>query len=417
MRRLSTTLLVAVMASALTTTAMAQGRGFQGGRGQGPRGPAGRGPDSNFVVDRDDFHFLLEHHNEIRRNVKELTDGVETVTESDDQEVAARIQKHVAAMYQRVEHQRPIRMRDPLFAEIFRHADKIELEFENTPNGIRVVERSDDEYVVKLIKSHAKTVSGFAKYGFAEARKTHAIPGQPQTGGGSIHSLANVADMVFVEFDRIYIPALALSNQQQPDAAKKALERLSKSWDTRFVEHFHEMFPSDSAWPRDVSRLAQGIALAEAQLESGELLKAHEELEPIREILMEARRRNKVDYPLDSLSQFHATMEAVVKPAMKLDAASIDETQLREFARLANQAEQEWQLVEKTAFNLVDFGKSDEQQKQFPAMLRAERKAIRTLQAALAANDKESIVAAARGLKPPFAKTYMFFGDFPQPID
>lgn len=191
MKHVTLALLVALLTCTVATTSMVQGRGFRGGRGgQGGNGPGrgSHGPDKDFVVDRDDFHFLLEHHDEVRREVKELKGGVETITESDNHEVTAKVQKHVAAMYQRVEHKRPIRLRDPLFAEIFKHADKIKMEFEKTAKGVRVVETSDDAYVAKLIKSHAKAVSGFAKYGFEEAHKTHAIPGKPNTGGGSMHS-------------------------------------------------------------------------------------------------------------------------------------------------------------------------------------------------------------------------------------
>ena len=173
MRQLRIVVCVVLLTGALAATAQAQGRGFRGGRG----------PDEDFVVDRDDFHYLLEHHDEIRREVKELADGVQTVTESDNPEVAARIQKHVAAMHRRVEHGRPIRRRDPLFAEIFRHADKIKMKLEQTPKGIRVVETSEDAYVAKLIKSHAKAVSLFARHGFKEAHKTHSVPPRPGAGG------------------------------------------------------------------------------------------------------------------------------------------------------------------------------------------------------------------------------------------
>ncbi len=149
------------------------GPGFRGGRGGGP--------DSQFFADRDDFHFLLENHDKIRREVKNITGGVETLTESDDPEVAARLKKHVAAMYRRVEKGQPIRMRDPLFREIFRHADKIEMKFEKTAKGVRVTETSKDPYVASLIQEHAKVVSGFVKHGFDEAHRNHPLPGQTLT--------------------------------------------------------------------------------------------------------------------------------------------------------------------------------------------------------------------------------------------
>jgi hypothetical protein len=151
-------------------------RGPGQGRGRGFHG--GRNSDTQFAVDRDDFHFLLENHKKIRRQVTNTKDGVESLTESDSPAVADRLQKHVRAMYERVENKRVIRMRDPLYVEIFRHADKIDMKFEDTEKGIRVIEKSSDPYVVSLIQEHARVVSGFAKHGFDEAHKNHAIPGK-----------------------------------------------------------------------------------------------------------------------------------------------------------------------------------------------------------------------------------------------
>ena len=122
------------------------------------------------------FHFLLDHRDEIRRSVKELPDGVETLTESDVQETAEKIREHVRSMYQRLEESRPIHARDPLFAEIFRNADKIEMSIEDTERGLRVRETSTDPYVAKLIKSHAEVVSQFLVNGYAEMRKNHPVP-------------------------------------------------------------------------------------------------------------------------------------------------------------------------------------------------------------------------------------------------
>lgn len=126
--------------------------------------------------DRDIFHYLLGRGKEIRRTVKNLENGVETLTESDNPEVAAKIREHVQSMYGRVEDGRPIRMRDPLFREIFRNNGKIEMKLEETDNGVRVVETSDDAWTVKLIQAHARVVSAFVKNGFREARRNHTLP-------------------------------------------------------------------------------------------------------------------------------------------------------------------------------------------------------------------------------------------------
>ncbi len=131
---------------------------------------------NSFAEDRDLFHFLLTNKDKITRTVKEIDNGVETLTESPDPEIVGKIQEHVASMYRRVEDVRPIRMRDPLFREIFQHADQIEMQVENTSEGIKVTETSSDEYVVKLIQAHAKVVSGFVEKGFEEARQNHEPP-------------------------------------------------------------------------------------------------------------------------------------------------------------------------------------------------------------------------------------------------
>jgi hypothetical protein len=132
--------------------------------------------DAAFAADRDVFHFLLDHRKDIRRTVKDLGNGVETVTESDKPEVARKIREHVAAMHRRVKDGKGIHLRDPLFAEVFRHSDKIRMTVVKTDKGIRVTETSDDPYVAKLIRAHAAVVTKFIENGHDEARKNHPLP-------------------------------------------------------------------------------------------------------------------------------------------------------------------------------------------------------------------------------------------------
>jgi len=143
-----------------------RGRGFNGRMGH----------DERHLADHQDFQFLLKNHKNIDRNVTELPNGVETLTESDDPAIAAKIKEHVKWMQYRVEETKPIRLRDPLFAELFRHTDKIKMVRVETKHGVRVTETSHDAHVVTLIKAHAKAVSGFVARGFEDAMKTHAVP-------------------------------------------------------------------------------------------------------------------------------------------------------------------------------------------------------------------------------------------------
>jgi hypothetical protein len=140
-------------------------------------GPRHRqGMDDQHMKDMELFHYLGDHGSEITRSITVLPNGVETLTESDNPEVAVRIQEHVLSMSARVKDRRPIHMRDPLFREVFANADKIVMRHEQTPKGVKVIETSDDSYVAKLIQAHAEVVSLFIKNGREEMRKNHDVP-------------------------------------------------------------------------------------------------------------------------------------------------------------------------------------------------------------------------------------------------
>jgi intracellular sulfur oxidation DsrE/DsrF family protein len=143
--------------------------------------PPGKGKgvgDPAMKADMEVFHFLLGNRADIKRTVKVLPDGVETVTESDKPDVAKKIREHVAAMHQRVKSGKGIHLRDPLFAEIFKNYDKVVMKVERTDKGVKVTETSDDPKVARLIQAHAEVVSKFIQNGHEEMRKNHALPAE-----------------------------------------------------------------------------------------------------------------------------------------------------------------------------------------------------------------------------------------------
>ena len=140
------------------------------------KGCQGMMGDPAHAADMQLFHQLFDHRTEIQREVVLRADGIETVTRSTNPEVTKLLQTHVAAMLARVKDARPIHQRDPLFAELFRYADRIEARQELTADGVRVVETSQDPYVVKLLQAHAAAVSGFIANGRSEMMKNHPLP-------------------------------------------------------------------------------------------------------------------------------------------------------------------------------------------------------------------------------------------------
>ena len=120
---------------------------------------------------------LLTNHEKVERRVEDIPGGVRTVTTSDDPQIAELIRTHVRQMKARYERDQPIRMMDPVFRELFRHRDKVSLQYEDIPGGIRVTHSSDDPQVVLLIRQHAhRFVSEAAAKGMSRAMRPTPLP-------------------------------------------------------------------------------------------------------------------------------------------------------------------------------------------------------------------------------------------------
>jgi hypothetical protein len=126
--------------------------------------------------DHQAIQLLLQNRQDIRRKVVNLPNGVKTLTETDNAQLRPVLVGHVKSMYERLENGQPIHQRDPLFRELFQHANEITMKAKPTKTGIEVIETSDNSQVVKMIQAHAEVVSLFLKNGHAEVRKNHAVP-------------------------------------------------------------------------------------------------------------------------------------------------------------------------------------------------------------------------------------------------
>lgn len=148
--------------------------GQMGGRmmGMGP-GMMGMNHGSATPEEQSDIHTLLLNNGSIKRTVTNLSDGIRTVTESDDPKMAATIKKHVADMGQRVEQGRDpgLPIESPALKQIFRDKDKIRTKYESTEKGVIVVQTSDDTSTVKALQDHAAEVTDLAQRGMVAAHE------------------------------------------------------------------------------------------------------------------------------------------------------------------------------------------------------------------------------------------------------
>jgi len=155
------------------------GMGEGMGHGMGPGMMRGMGPgmmrgamaggmhDNAFRADMGLVHEMLGSHERIERNVTNLPNGIRTVTESDDPQVAATIKAHVASMANRLEEGREFNLFSPTIPILFENKDKIRTAVEPTEKGVTVTQTSDDAKVVAALQEHAVEVSELVRDGMA----------------------------------------------------------------------------------------------------------------------------------------------------------------------------------------------------------------------------------------------------------
>jgi hypothetical protein len=186
-------------------TAFAQpfgaGPGMRQGMGHGANA-GGHGPmagpvamlttqDAGSAADMDLVHDLLTNHTKIKRTVTNLPNGIKTVTESDDPQVAQAIKAHVASMSQRLGDGREFNIFSTTLPVLFENADKIKSTVEMTEKGSVVTRTSNDAKVVTALLGHAAEVTELAQEGPVAMRRgmmTRMAAGprgmQPRQGPG-----------------------------------------------------------------------------------------------------------------------------------------------------------------------------------------------------------------------------------------
>lgn len=147
--------------------------GMRHGAGMG-HGMMGMGAATATRTEQQELHDMFTNHDRIQRTVTDLPNGIRTVTESDDPELAKTLIAHVAGMMKRVEEGRDPRlpMQSPMLEVIFRNRDKIKTVTEPTPKGIAVTQTSTDAETIAALKKHAADVSDLVTRGMEAAHET-----------------------------------------------------------------------------------------------------------------------------------------------------------------------------------------------------------------------------------------------------
>ena len=147
--------------------------------------PAAARPAMGMTADEHGNIFdLLSGHAAIARKVEAVPGGVKTTTMTTTAALVPVLRVHVRQMKAHLEENRPVRLWDPVFRDVFANAESIKLELRDIDGGIEVIETSDDPEAAEAIRAHATKVNAFVAGGHAAARPPWAGGGRGRMGRG-----------------------------------------------------------------------------------------------------------------------------------------------------------------------------------------------------------------------------------------
>jgi hypothetical protein len=212
-------------------------------------------------------------------------------------------------------------------------------------------------------------------------------------------------------FDRVYIPALALTSQGEADGSRSAMARLKPAWHVFAQAHERDQ-PGDLSWTRSFGQVAKQIEEADSLVAAGKLSEAHEALEQVRILLMELRHKHHIAYFPDLLTAFHEPMEEIVLTVKGKTPATLTSAQRGTIKALLPELERRWQAVLGAGFKPALFGFSPERTAKAKQLMEAETQAIARLRKALDDQGSVALLPSGMAIKPAFAQLYMLFGEF-----
>lgn len=127
---------------------------------------------------------LVHAHESITRKVEEIPGGVRTTNTTTNPAMVETLRQHPRNMKAFYDQGGSVRHWDPLFVELAKHSGKIKMTFRDIENGIEVESTSDDPAVTALIRAHAYKVNEFVSRGMPAVHESSPMP-EGYTAGGT----------------------------------------------------------------------------------------------------------------------------------------------------------------------------------------------------------------------------------------
>jgi hypothetical protein len=220
-----------------------------------------------------------------------------------------------------------------------------------------------------------------------------------------------------VQFDALYIPALAATSAAQSDPrvaakARAATARLHAAWPAlqrAMASHAPDAVHA-AAWQAALRQVSRRLQRGDQAVAAGRWKDAHEALEGVRVDLMTVRQAAGFDYFVDRLTIYHEPMERLALAGLNGTPSALGAAQRAVLERDFAAARAQWHDIERHLPDPVAYRLGTARHTHFRQGVLAEGVALQRLSDALRSPDNAAVQAAAKGLKPPFARVFTAFG-------
>ncbi len=210
------------------------------------------------------------------------------------------------------------------------------------------------------------------------------------------------------EFDKAYIPVLYYVRQGEMDNAKRSVFFLNHSWQ-KVNRKYKDLNPGNDDWQEAFRMTDAWLSDAYFSIDAMQPKDAYIFLDHVRYQMMELRGQYDIDYYLDDVWEFEASLDLAEEVAIDQMLCLLDYC---EFEDIVKDMNEQWKIVEKAKVNAELFDLNAEELKVLDNQKKKLQEAIIVFNQAVEEMEGENLAMTATFLRQAYLEYLAGFGDF-----
>lgn len=218
----------------------------------------------------------------------------------------------------------------------------------------------------------------------------------------------NVLLQDMAEFDKAYIPVLYYTRRGEMDNAKRSVFFLNHSWQ-KVNRKYKNINPENDDWQEAFRMTDAWLSDAYYSIDAMQPKDAYIFLDHVRYQMMELRMKNGIDYYLDDVWEFEASLDLAEEVAVDQMLCLLDYC---EFEDIVKDLNEQWKIVEEAKVDAELFDLDAEDLKVLKNQKKKLQEAIIVFNQAVEEMEGENLAMTATFLRQAYLEYLAGFGDF-----